>query len=195
MLIIVVSDMARWLLWGGGGVYRKIVKVKIEGDECLSSNIAWAQKTPKTIDPRATQILANAKAFILENVHFGFLKFWLITSVTNEDNTLWWTKGTLREMYIQDRAHQPTDNVMLMGPTKWQWWDQVERFRKKRVKLSWALVWLMLELHKGNVQDNNLSICFVGSLTEAWGLKCAIGGGVAHEWECCIIMACGNWRG
>lgn len=24
-----------------------------------------------------------------------------------------------------------------MGPTEWQWWDQVE----KRVKLSWALVW------------------------------------------------------
>ena len=52
--------------------------------------------------------------------------------------------------------HLSNTKVILMGLTGWQQEDQVERFQKKRVQLSWALVRLMLELHNENVQQNDL---------------------------------------
>lgn len=55
---------------------------------------------------------ANANAFNLKSLHLGFIKFWLIGSNTNMGYTLWWDRGTLLEMYIQDRVHQPDDNVI-----------------------------------------------------------------------------------
>ena len=63
---------------------------------------------------------------------------------------------TLRAIYFRDRMHLSNAKVILMGLTGWQQEDQVERFRKKRVQLSWALVRLMLELHNENVQQNDL---------------------------------------
>ena len=76
--------------------YREILKMKIEGDECMSSNIMWAQKTPKLIDVWVARIQASAKAFILKNLHPSFIKFWLIISKTNTGYALWWNGGTPR---------------------------------------------------------------------------------------------------
>lgn len=66
-----------------------ILKVKIEGDECMSSNITWAQKIPKTINLRETWVQANANIYIFLNSHPSFNKFWFISSETNAGYTIW----------------------------------------------------------------------------------------------------------
>lgn len=91
------------------------------------------------------------KTHILASTSFGSLAVKPMQA-TQYDRT--------RKLYdkykIQNKVHQPNDNIMLMGPTKWQWWDHVKRFQKKRVKLLWVLIWLMSELNNENVQHKGL---------------------------------------
>ena len=42
----------------------EVIKVKIDGDECMSSSITWALKTPKTTNLRVAQIQTNVEAFV-----------------------------------------------------------------------------------------------------------------------------------
>ena len=140
------------------GGYGEVSKVQIHGDERLSPDITWAEKTPKTSDLQKARIQVSAEACVLKSTHPGFIKFWVINSVSNAGYTLWWNGGTLREMFIRDRAHRPNANILTMGATEWQLFDQVRQFRAKRVKLAWALIWIMEALHEANVQHNDLSI-------------------------------------
>ena len=140
------------------GGYGEVRKVRIEGDDRLPPEITWAEKTPKTSDRQKARIQVSAEACVLKSTHPGFIKFWLINSVSNAGYTLWWNGGTLREMFVRDRAHRPNANILTMGATEWQLYDQVQKFRAKRVKLAWALLWIMEALHDANVQHNDLSI-------------------------------------
>ena len=79
---------------------------------------------------------------------------------------------------------QPNKNIMFISPTKWQRWDQVERFWKEQVKFSWALKWLMLELRNGSVQHNNL---FINNIMLHWDLDKNLKIGVC-DWECTSHM-------
>ena len=106
----------------------EIMKVKIEGDICLSLDVTWDYKTLKTTNVQVAWIQASAKAFILKNSHHGFINFWLVIIKSNVGYTLWWNGGTLQEMCIRDGMHQPNANIKFMGSTEWQQWDQVERF-------------------------------------------------------------------
>jgi len=70
--------------------------VRIQGDKCLSLDFTWAQNTPKTTDMQTNHIQANANVFLLKNSHHGFIKVWLIITVTNAGYTLWWNGGSLQ---------------------------------------------------------------------------------------------------
>ena len=99
-------------------------------------------------------------------------------------------------MYIWDRAYRPIDNVMFMGPTKWQQWDQVERFQMKGVKLLWALIWLRWELHNGNATQwsfhrQHYSSSGVKWKREDWSVRW--GGGTRHKWVR-MLNHCGMWK-
>lgn len=124
-----------------------------------------------------------------------FIEFWLINSKTSAGYILWWNGETLREMYVQNRAHRPNDNTMLMGPALWQWWDEVERFWKKRVKLSW--LWYgscrtcILEIFTQRYFNSQHYVALgVGWKFEDWIVW--LGVGVTHNWACGLFMACGN---
>src|SRR5665213_1028276 len=80
-----------------GGGYGEVTKVKIEGDDRVPPEITWAEKTPKTSDRQKARIQVSAEACVLKSTHPGFIKFWLINSVSNAGYTLWWNGGTLRE--------------------------------------------------------------------------------------------------
>jgi hypothetical protein len=45
-----------------------------------------------------------------------------------------------------------------MGLTKWQRWDEVERFLEKKGKIVVVFDMSLVGLHNGNVQHNHLSI-------------------------------------
>ena len=45
-----------------------------------------------------------------------------------------------------------------MDATKFHLFEQVRKYRMKRVKLAWALLWIMEALHGANVQHNDLSL-------------------------------------
>src|SRR5665213_2255505 len=140
------------------GGYGEVTKVKIEGDDRLPPEITWAEKTPKTSDRQKARIQVSAEACVLKSTHPGFIKFWLINSVSNAGYTLWWNGGTLGERLGGVRDSGLNAKVLAMGATKWQLYDQVQKFRAMRVKLAWALLWIMEALHDANVQYNDLSI-------------------------------------
>ena len=83
-------------------------------------DLTWVKKTPKTTNLYVARIQVSVEAFDFNISHFGFVKFCLINSETTTGYTLWWNGETLQEMYIQDRAHWPNANFMLMGTTEWR---------------------------------------------------------------------------
>ena len=93
----------------GGGGYMEIIKSKIEGDERLSPDSMWAQKTLETNNLHNAWIQSSLEACVLKNSYPSFIKFWLINNETNTGYTPWW--------YM--RAHWPNANIMLMGSTEW----------------------------------------------------------------------------
>ena len=95
-------------------------------------------------------------------------------------------------MYTWNRMHRPSANITLIGPTKYQQWDHVQRFWTKRIKWDWALLWIISDSHNENVQYNYLSInniVFIGRRMETWRLECAIGG--AHCTQLRMLNHCG----
>ena len=96
----------------------EIIKVKIEDDEHVLLDTTQA----KEFQSLAICTKLRSKPVLRHAVELPswFHQVWLISNKTNTCYTLWWNMGPLQEMYIQNRAHRPNDNVMFMGPTKWQ---------------------------------------------------------------------------
>lgn len=85
--------------------------------------------------------------------------------------------GTLQKCISEIEPIKPTANFMLIGPTKGQQRDQVQMYRMKRVKLSWALIWIMSKMHNKGVQHNDL---FINNIILHWELDISLMIGVCN---------------
>lgn len=90
--ILWISDATKVIIWVAKNIWdiREILKVKIEGNEHLSSNTTWVHKNPNTTNLEAARIQVSVKAFVLKHSHYGFIK--LINNETNTSYTLWWNE-------------------------------------------------------------------------------------------------------
>ena len=94
--------------------------------------------------------------------HPGVIRFVAIHPYKYEGYAYWWNGGTLREMLNRDRefgdkpfirlnrGNYPNDEVNRV--------HQLIRFRRKRTKLAWALLYIMNEVHKSHNLHNDLSL-------------------------------------
>ena len=145
------------------GGYATIRKVCNEGAPGIERHWELAAKLSNNWQcrPDLAKIEHQNESMAVTIPHPSIIRFVAIHPNKYEGYANWWNGGTLREMLNRDckfgdepficlnRGNYPDDEVNQV--------HRLIRFRRKRIELEWALLYIMNEVHKSHNLHNDLS--------------------------------------
>ncbi len=122
--------------------------------------IKLTRKTLKMDNKRKTHKQQFVEALACTWKHPSVIKFLAIHTKTMEAYTLWWNGETLGEMLDYNTKYSPIiDNFTLLWQSRltMERWTWLVAFRRNCVKLAWAFINIINEVHHYGILHNNLS--------------------------------------
>jgi hypothetical protein len=150
------------------GGYGTIQKCFIENDPAIPKHWAFAAKTQKGDSVAARTIRFKAEAMALRSAHEGCIKWIAIHPTKSKGYTLWWNRGTIREMIKEEAlnnresVHITLQAAILIDSNddyqkKLDIARHVEVFRKKCHELAWTILNTMNNVHHCHTLHNDMS--------------------------------------